>query len=193
LTLKIAGKMDIDKNRIIFDPTLARGLDYYSGTIIEIESSDYPFGSLGGGGRYDELIGMFGRNKIPAVGFSFGFDRIIEAMEALKLFPDSTQFTKALVTVFNTELADKSMEIANLLRSKGIPCEIYLDANTRMEKQLKYANQKNIPYVILLGPKEVDENVITLRNMQTREQKEVTVDEAINILRANEVSREVNE
>jgi histidyl-tRNA synthetase len=176
LTLKIAGKMDIDKDRIIFDPTLARGLDYYTGTIIEIDSPDYPFGSLGGGGRYDELIGMFGRNKIPAVGFSFGFDRIIEAMEELKLFPDNMQTTKALVTVFNTELADRSMEITNLLRSSGIPSEIYLDANTKIEKQLKYANQKNIPYVILLGPKEAEENVITLRNMQTREQKQIPVE-----------------
>jgi histidyl-tRNA synthetase len=176
LTLKIAGKMDIDKDRIVFDPTLARGLDYYTGTIIEIESPDYPFGSLGGGGRYDELLGMFGRNKIPAVGFSFGFDRIIEAMEVLKLFPDNMQTTKALVTVFNIQLADRSMEIANLIRLKGIPCEIYLDANTKMEKQLKYADQKNIPYVILLGPNEAEENVITLRNMQTREQKQLPID-----------------
>lgn len=177
LVIKVAGKMNIDKEKIVYDPTLARGLDYYTGTIFEIEVPEYPTGSLGGGGRYDDLIGMFGNNKLPAVGFSFGFDRTLEAMEELKLFPSDLQGTKVLVTIFSLEFADKSMEITNLLRSKNIPSEIYLDANTKMEKQLKYADQKNIPYVIVLGPREVEENIMTLKNMTSREQKKVTINQ----------------
>ena len=183
LVIKIAAKMGVDKEKIIFEPTLARGLDYYTGTIIEIESPDYPTGSLGGGGRYDELIGMFAGKKIPAVGFSFGFDRTIEAMEELRLFPSDLPTTKVLTTIFSLEYADRSMEITNLLRSKNINSEIYLDANTKMEKQLKYADQKNIPYVIILGPKEVEKNVVTLRNMRTREQNQTHIEEVVNILK----------
>ncbi|HSW48080.1 MAG TPA: histidine--tRNA ligase [Candidatus Saccharimonadales bacterium] len=177
LAIKVAGKMGIDKEKIVFEPTLARGLDYYTGTIIEVESPDYPTGSLGGGGRYDNLIGMFMDKKMPAVGFSFGFDRTIEAMEELKLFPQNLQTTKALVTIFSLELADKSMEICNMLRSNNINAEIYLDVKTKMEKQLKYADQKNIPYAVLLGPKEIEKNVVTIKNMKTREQKEIKIDQ----------------
>lgn len=183
LAIKVAGKMGVDKEKIVFEPTLARGLDYYTGTIIEVESPDYPTGSLGGGGRYDKLIGMFTGRKIPAVGFSYGFDRIVEAMEELKLFPSDLQTTKALVTIFSLELADRSMEIVNELRSKNINTEIYLDANTKMEKQLKYADQKNIPYVIIFGPKEFEKNVVTLRNMKTREQKEVKIEEVVSLIK----------
>ncbi len=191
LSMKIAAKMGVDKQNLVFEPTLARGLDYYTGTIIEVESPDYPTGSLGGGGRYDNLIGMFAGKNIPAVGFSFGFDRIIEAMENLSLFPKNLETTKVLVTIFGIELADKSMEIVNELRKNNINTEIYLDANTKMEKQLKYADQKNTPYVIILGPNEVEKNVVTLRNMKTREQEEIDMEKLITILRESEASREV--
>ncbi len=177
LAIKIATKMGVVREQIVFEPTLARGLDYYTGLIIEVESPDYPSGSLGGGGRYDKLLGMFANKQIPSVGFSFGFDRTIEAMEDLGLFPPESQTTKVLITIFSLEYADKSMEITNSLRAKNINSEIYLDAKTKMEKQLKYADQKNIPYVIILGPKELEKNVVTLRNMKTREQKEVTLDQ----------------
>ena len=189
LTIKVASKIGVDKNKIIFEPTLARGLDYYTGTIIEIESPDYPTGSLGGGGRFDKLIGMFtrsassGQANIPAVGFSFGFDRTIEAMNELNLFPSNLQTTKVLVTIFNLDLADKSMEVANLLRTNNITTEIYLDPNAKMEKQLKYADQKNIPYVIILGPEEAEKNVATLKDLNSREQKQITLDELPNALK----------
>lgn len=176
LVIKIAQKMGVEKQKLVFEPTLARGLDYYTGTIIEVECPDYPTGSLGGGGRFDKLIGMFSNSDIPAVGFSFGFDRIIEAMDELKLFPDDLQTTKVLVTVFSPELTDKSMSICSQLRSNNINTEIYLDSSIKIEKQLKYADQKNIPYVILLGPKEVEKNIVTLRNMNTREQKQLAQD-----------------
>lgn len=187
LTIKVARKMGVAKERIVFEPTLARGLDYYTGTIIEIESPDYTFGSLGGGGRYDNLIGMFARsassgqaNKIPAVGFSFGFDRIVEAMEDLLLFPKDMRTTKVLVTIFSIDYADRSMEICTSLRENNINAEIYLDANTKIEKQLKYADQKNIPYVVMLGPKESEKNIVTLRDMKSRDQKEISIEQLPN-------------
>jgi len=183
LVIKIAQKMGVDKEKIIFEPTLARGLDYYTGTIIEIDYPTYQAGSLGGGGRYDNLIGLFADKKVPAVGFSFGFDRIIEVMDELKLFPSELQTTKVLVTIFSLELADKSMTITNSLRTSNINAEIYLDANTKIDKQLKYADQKNIPYVIILGPEEVKKNTVILKNMKTREQKQLTLDQLPNAIK----------
>ncbi len=183
LAIKVARKMGVGSDKIIFNPTLARGLDYYTGTIVEIESPEYPYGSLGGGGRYDDLIGMFSKKQVPAVGFSFGFDRTIEAMQELELFPQDLQTTKVLVTIFDIKLADKSMEICNKLRSNNINTEIYLDVKTKMEKQLKYADQKNIPFVVILGPKENEKNTVTLRNMKTREQINTTIDQLPNALK----------
>ncbi len=159
-------------------PTLIRGLDYYTGLIFEVVSSKDKSGlSLGGGGRYDDLIGMFLNQTVPAVGFSFGFDRVIEAMEKQNLFPDELSTTKVLITVFSEELSEKSIEVSSALRSKGINTEVYLDAKTKMDKQLKYADQKGIPYVVIIGPKEAEENSATLKNMQTGEQKTLPLDQ----------------
>jgi histidyl-tRNA synthetase len=163
-------KFGVLESEYRFLPTLARGLDYYTSTIIEVETQDYTSGSLGGGGRYDNLIGMFAGKQIPAVGFAFGFDRLIEAMTELKLFPDDLQTTKVLVTVFSPELLEKSIEISSRLRSNNINTELYLDENASLEKQLKYADKKGIPYAIIIGPKELVKNVATLRNMKTRQQ-----------------------
>lgn len=176
--IKILANFGIEKSQIEFAPTLARGLDYYTGVIIEIECPDYPVGSLAGGGRYDNLIGMFTGNNIPAVGLAFGFDRTIEAMDSLDLFPKNIteSSTKVLVTIFNAELKQKSLEIIALLRAQNIASEIYLDETAKMEKQLKYANAKQIPYVVVIGPEEVEKNVVTLKNMQTREQQQVSLE-----------------
>lgn len=179
LVIKILDKMGIEKEKIEFSPTLARGLDYYTGTIIEIESPDYSVGSLGGGGRYDKLIGIFQKEDLPAVGFSFGFDRIIEAMNELKLFPPDLNSTKILVTIFDLQFADKSAEVALLLRENDINTELWLDPNTKMEKQLKYADQKNIPYAILIGPKEIESNTITLKNLEKRVQQQISIDQLV--------------
>ncbi len=175
-------KMGLDEGKIFFDPTLARGLDYYTGTIIEVEIPGYSAGSVGGGGRYDNLIGIFSKKQIPAVGFSFGFDRIIEALEELNLFPNSFSITQILVTIFSQKLKDKSIELSSLLRSNNINAELYLDENAKMEKQLKYADNKGIPFVAIIGPEEVAKNVIVLKNMKTREQKTLTLDEVVKIL-----------
>lgn len=136
------------KNYVFFEPTLARGLDYYTGLIIEVEVEGFDAGSVGGGGRYDRLIGMFEKDNIPAVGFSFGFDRLIEAMDANKLFPNNLQTSKVLV-INQEENQEKVSKVAYLLRSKNINTEIYLDFTTPLDKQFKYAEKKEIPYVVL--------------------------------------------
>ena len=177
-------EMGINENLYEFSPTLARGLDYYTGIILEIEAEEYLTGSLGGGGRYDKLIEMFAGREIPAVGFAFGFDRLIEAMEQLNLFPaDLNTTTKVLVTIFSPELKEKSIEVSSRLRSNNVSTEIYLDENAKMEKQLKYADQKNIPYVLIIGPEEMEKDMVTVRDMKTREQKTVPLTEVIEKLK----------
>ncbi len=168
-------KLGVEKSTYEFSPTLARGLDYYTGLIFEIEIDGYTAGSVCGGGRYDELIGMFAGRDIPAVGFAFGFDRLMEAMDELKLFPDDLQTTKVLVTVFSKELLEKSLEISSQLRSNNINCELYLNENTPLEKQLKYADQKSIPYAVIIGPEETKNNTVTLRNMKSRTQEILSI------------------
>lgn len=136
------------KNYVFFEPTLARGLDYYTGLIVEVEIESFDAGSVGGGGRYDNLIGMFAGQNIPAVGFAFGFDRLIEAMEANKLFPKELATTKVLV-VNQNENQETVSRIVNSLRTKGINTELYLDFSAQIEKQFKYAERKNISYIVI--------------------------------------------
>lgn len=157
-----------------FDSALARGLDYYTSSIFELISPDYKVGSLGGGGRYDKLIGIFADRDIQAVGFAFGFDRLIEAMENLNLFPKDLATTKILVTIFSKELKQKSIDCSLALRSAEVPTELYLDENAKMEKQLKYADKKGIPFAVIIGPDEVAKNMVTLKNMKTEEQEILT-------------------
>ena len=177
-------KLGLSSNQFIFSPALARGLNYYTGLIFEIEIDGYTAGSVCGGGRYDNLIGMFAGREIPAVGFAFGFDRLIEAMEQLNLFPaDLNTTTKVLVTIFSPELKEKSIEVSSRLRSNNVSTEIYLDENAKMEKQLKYADQKNIPYVLIIGPEEMEKDMVTVRDMKTREQKTVPLTEVIEKLK----------
>lgn len=195
LILGIAEDLGV-ADKVYFDSTLARGLDYYTGMIFEIEIDGYSAGSVCGGGRYDNLIGMFigktnlpaGR-QVPAVGFAFGFDRLMEAMDELNLFPKDLQTTKVLVTIFpaspqggSEELKQKSLDLSMLLRSSGVVTELYLDENVKMEKQLKYADQKAIPYVVIIGPQEVEKNMVTLKNMKTREQSTLAQKDLISSL-----------
>jgi histidyl-tRNA synthetase len=164
-------KLGVSEDLIEFKPTLARGLNYYTGIIYEIEIEGYSAGSVCGGGRYDNLIGIFAGRQIPAVGFAFGFDRLMEAMEELKLFPTNLATTKVLVTVFSKDLKDKSFEITQMLRDKNVNTEIWLDDDAKMEKQLKYADKKQIPYVVIIGPDEAKNDTVTVKNLATREQK----------------------
>lgn len=174
--------LELNSSTYAFDPTLARGLDYYTGFIFEVEVEGYDAGSVCGGGRYDKLIGMFSGTDIPAVGFAFGFDRVIEAMKTLEL--DQEENTNSvLVTVFSPELKNKSTEIAVALRRKDISAELYLDENVKMEKQLKYADKKGIGYVAIIGPEENEKNTITLKNMRTGEQENLSLDDVIKKLK----------
>ncbi len=184
--IDLAARMGVDRENIVFEPTLARGLDYYTGLIFEIEIDGYTVGSVCGGGRYDNLIGMFAGKKIPAVGFAFGFDRVIEAMTEQSLFPAEVDATaQVLVTVFGLQQASVSLEIATMIRNYGIKTELWLDAESKMEKQLKYANQKTIPFVIIAGPNEIEKNIVVLKDMKRREQKELTLEEALRMLAAS--------
>lgn len=167
---------------LLFDPTLARGLDYYTGIIIEVEIEGYSVGSVGGGGRYDNLVGMFTKNQFPAVGYAFGFDRTYEAMEDLGLFPTDLSAAQVLVTIFSPDLEKESVEFCSRLRSNNINVELYLDSTAKMDKQLKYADRKQIPYVAIIGPDEAREGKVTIKNLKTREQKTVKQDEAAEYL-----------
>ncbi len=166
----------------IFSPTLARGLDYYTSTIFEVVTNNYQVGSLGGGGRYDQLIGQFTGQDIPAVGFAFGFDRIIEAIKSLNLIKIKKTNTQVLVTIFSQKLFNQSLTITNLLRKNNINTEIYLNSQAKLEKQLKYADKKGIPYVIIIGPEEKEKNLVKIKNMKTGEQKEVQINKLLDYL-----------
>jgi histidyl-tRNA synthetase len=176
---KIAIKLGVAANNIEFKPTLVRGLDYYTGVIFEIEIDGYDAGSVCGGGRFDNLIGLFAGKQIPAVGCAFGFDRLIETMEELKLFPTDLQRTKVLVTVFSPELLDESIKACEILNANNINQELYIDENAKMEKQLKYADRRQIPYVLIIGPNEAKNSTVTFKNLKTREQKTLPLNQAL--------------
>jgi len=163
--------LNFDKDIFKYEPTLARGLDYYTGLIFEVEIEGYEVGSVAGGGRYDNLIGMFAGRDIPAVGFAFGFDRLIEAMETLNLFPANLYTSKVLVAFATSELQEKALQISGELRNKKINCEVYLE-DVNLEKQLKYADKKQIPYVVI-----VNEKGLIFKDMEKRTQEELTLDQ----------------
>lgn len=165
--------LNFDKDIFQYEPSLARGLDYYTGLIFEVEVEGYEVGSIAGGGRYDSLIGMFAGREIPAVGFAFGFDRLIEAMEALSLFPGELYTSKVLVAFANSELQEKALKFADELRNNKINCEVYPE-DVNLEKQLKYADKKQIPYVIIL-----DGEKLILKDMEKRTQEELTLEQIL--------------
>src|SRR3990167_3734669 len=176
-------QMSADMNCIAYEPTLARGLDYYTGIIFETVAQRSS-GSLCSGGRFDKLIGLFSGNdplpagrQVPAVGFGLGFDRTIEVLEEQNLLPENNISSKVLVTIFNNGLKEKSLEVYSFLRNANVSCEIYLDENTPLEKQLKYADKKSIPYSII-----VDGNNIALKDMEKREQQNLSLKEIIEII-----------
>lgn len=173
--------MGISEEDFSFSPTLARGLDYYTGMIFEIETPEYPVGSICGGGRYNNLIGMFAGRQIPAVGLAFGFDRTIEAMEELKLFPSTLEqaSAKVFVTIFSEDLSQKSLEAAIALRNAGIATEMWLENSNKMDKQLKYADAKNIPFTVIIGPEEAEKKFVTLKNLSERTQEQLPLDDLI--------------
>ena len=162
-----------------FDLVLARGLSYYTGAIFEVKINNVGIGSVGGGGRYDNLTGVFGLPDVSGVGFSFGVDRLYDVLEELELFPDvESRGTKAMVGFLNIEGRKHGLKILNSLRSSGIASEIYPD-EAKLKRQFTYADKKNIPYVLLIGPEEIAEEKVTLRNMKTGEQETMPLESAI--------------
>ena len=166
-------------NEIQLDLTLARGLNYYTGAIFEVKALDTPMGSITGGGRYDNLTGIFGMPGLSGVGFSFGADRIYDVLNALDLYPKETiHATQVLFINFGEKETAFCIPLIAQLRKAGIRTEIYPDA-VKMKKQMSYANAKQIPFVVLVGENEMNTGKVTLKNMSTGEQMQVGVDEII--------------
>ncbi len=178
-TKYILGFLTSLNNEIQLDLTLARGLSYYTGAIFEVKALDTPMGSISGGGRYDNLTGIFGMPGLSGVGISFGVDRIYDVLNALDLYPkDSLQTTQMLFINFGEKETAYCLPIVAKVRAAGIRAEIYPDS-TKMKKQMSYANAKQIPYVVLAGDNEMAAGKVTLKNMETGEQMLVSPDELI--------------
>ena len=168
---------------IELDLSLARGLNYYTGAIFEVKANDFAIGSICGGGRYDNLTGIFGMSDVSGVGISFGADRIYDVMVGLNLFPSEVDFaTKALFVNLGTEEEAVALTALRAVRNAGISAEIYPDAG-KMKKQMEYANRRNIPYVVIIGSNEIAEGRATVKDMRSGEQSSVPLDNIAQALR----------
>ena len=168
---------------IKLDLTLARGLSYYTGAIFEVKALDAEIGSITGGGRYDDLTGIFGLKNMSGVGISFGADRIFDVMNQLDLFPkDANTTTQVLFVNFGSQEELYCLPILKTLRANGINAEIYPDAS-KMKKQMTYADKKGIPYVALVGENEMKSGIVSLKNMTSGEQENLTTEELIQKLK----------
>ena len=171
------------KGVVELDVSLARGLNYYTGTIIEVKAKDVVIGSITGGGRYDNLTGVFGMSGTSGVGISFGADRIYDVLNTLELYPkDTLASTKVLFVNFGEKEGAQSLQYVMKLRANGIPAEIYPDS-TKMKKQMSYANDKNVAYVAMVGETEMTNGTIALKCMETGEQENLTINEVISKLK----------
>ena len=163
-------------NKFKIDFSLARGLSYYTSTIFEVIPTKENIGSLCGGGRYDDLTEIFGYKDISGIGISFGIERIIEIMNLKKLFPNNIlSSNNILISYLSNEYISKSLEIAKLFRKNNIKVDLYSD-NGKLKKQLQYANNNNIPYVIIIGEEEIKSNLFTLKNMKDGSQKKLSIE-----------------
>jgi len=174
--------LGLESAEIDFDLTLARGLNYYTGSIFEVEAKGVQMGSIGGGGRYDDLTGIFGLKDMPGIGISFGLDRIYLVLEELDLFPSlEADFTQVLFVNFGEQEADYCLKALRDLRKAGINSELYPDP-AKMKKQMNYANKKGIPYVVLVGEDEMNSGLLTVKNMDDGSQSNVNVVDMIKLL-----------
>ena len=165
------------------DVSLARGLNYYTGTIIEVKANDVQIGSITGGGRYDNLTGVFGLEGVSGVGISFGADRIFDVLNQLNLYPaEAKNTTKVIFVNFGENEAKASLKHIKALRANSISCELYPE-NAKMKKQMGYANDNKIPYVAIVGETELANNTITDKSLATGEQQQLTIDEMIEKLK----------
>jgi histidyl-tRNA synthetase len=170
--------------KVKIDPSLARGLSYYTGTIMEINVPDIA-GSLGGGGRYDGLIGMFGKEQIPACGFSLGLERILVVMDERGMFPPEIAESRAadvMVTIWNEETIPESLKLADELRKQNLRVLVYPEAD-KLGKQIKYADSIGVPFVCVLGESELAEGKVTVKNMKSGEQKVLERDQIMQVIK----------
>ena len=162
---------------MVFNLTLARGLDYYTGTIYEVKAKNISMGSIGGGGRYDNLTEIFGVKNMPGVGISFGLDRIYLVMEELNLFPEATLHQKQILFFnFGENECLQALKLIKELRSKNIACDLYPE-KSKLQKQFTYAEKKEISFVAFYGEDEINTNTVTLKNIKTGDQKNLSIDE----------------
>ncbi len=181
----VLSKLSALNSQLELDLTLARGLNYYTGCIFEVKAQDVEIGSITGGGRYDNLTGIFGMPGLSGVGISFGADRIYDVLNQLDLYPEAvTTATQVLFINFGEKETAYSLPIIGMLRAQGIRSEIYPDAG-KMKKQMQYANQKAVPYVVMTGETEMAAGKVMLKNMQTGEQQLLSPEELLQALTAN--------
>jgi histidyl-tRNA synthetase len=175
-------KTGLNKGELIFDVSLARGLNYYTGAIFEVKAKGIQMGSICGGGRYDDLTGIFGWKGVSGVGISFGADRIFEVLSELNLFPESaTSGTQVLLVQFGGETTSAAFQLLKQIRKAGISCEMYPD-DAKLKKQFKYADDNKIPFVVVVGEDEVKSGMWQLRNMVTGDQQAVSTDQLVGSL-----------
>ena len=172
--------LEVPEQQILFDLYLARGLDYYTGPIYETVVDEPRIGSITGGGRYDNLIGLFSGQNQPATGSSIGLERIITVMDELKMFPDDLKTSvEVLITVFDTSCLPYSIKIANLLRQENINCDLY-SGESKLRGQFGLANDRNIPIAVVAGPDEIKINNVNIKNMRTGKQVNVPLENMVN-------------
>lgn len=181
---KYLDSFEMINGKLELDITLARGLNYYTGAIFEVKTNEAAMGSIGGGGRYDDLTGMFGLKNLSGVGISFGADRIYDVLEELNLFPETkNQLTQILITNSDIDSERYALPLLQKLRNEGVAVEIY-HQSAKLKKQLKYADDKNIKYVAIIGTEEIESNQITLKNMHSGEQQRFLIQDLINKFKA---------
>lgn len=176
-------KTDNSKQTFLIDFTLARGLNYYTGTIYEVKAKNITMGSIGGGGRYDNLTGLFGVPDMPGVGISFGVDRIYDVMEELHLFPEKiNQSTQALFFNLGEKESRHAFELMQKLRANGISCELFYETS-KLEKQFKYASRKNILHAVIIGSNEIKTNTVVIKNLETGQQETIPENDLIHFFK----------
>ncbi len=180
--LEAASGLGVPLERIRVDPTLARGLGYYTGPVFETEVIEPKVGSISGGGRYDGLVGMFSGQDIPAVGVSLGLERIIAVMEEKGMLPQTATTARALVTVFDDATAGASQRFATQLREAGVPTDLYL-GDGKLKAQFKYAHARGYPWLAVIGPDEAAAGTVSLKNLDSGEQATLSNDDAVDRLR----------
>ena len=174
--------LGISTENLKFDITLARGLDYYTGAIFEVKANDVAMGSIGGGGRYNNLTEVFGVKNIPGIGISFGLDRMYLVMEELGLFPDNSESTvKYLFANYGETEAVEALKIIQKIRERGVSAELYPES-AKLKKQFTYAEKKGIPNLVFFGEQEISEGNITVKNLENSEQKTWSIDDFLNQL-----------